>query len=772
MNFGIGQSVPRTEDPRLLTGSGVFVDDIALPNMTHACVVYSPLAHGEIRTVDTAAALAAPGVLAVLTGDDAKADGLGSIPPLFMPEDMGGPKGYRANRPVIAQGRVRHVGERLAVVVAETREQARDGAELVRLDLDELPVVVRTVDAVADGAPLIHDGAANNKSFTMRFGDAEATDAAMARAHHVARIRLHNNRLTANSMETRGAIGDYSRADDSYTIYTSTQNPHGVRTTLAQAIFHQPESKFRVVARDVGGGFGMKGCIHPEEALVLWASRRVGRPVKWIAERSEAFIGDDQGRDQTLEGELALDEEGYFLALRWRATHAVGAYIAGAACVPLVFSLRLAPSVYAFPALDVMSSLVFTNTAPLSPYRGAGRPEAIYAVERLIDIAARETGLDRIELRRRNFIPPEAMPHETATHFIYDSGEFAATMDKCLELADCDGFEARRRATEAAGKRRGLGISYYIDDNGFLNERMQIRFDPSGSATILAGTFSHGQGHQTVYAQMVADWLGVPFEDIRMEQGDTARIVFGRGTYASRSMTIGGSALRRAADDVIENGKKFAAHLLEADAGDIEFADGVFTVAGTDRSMGLVEVAKAAYRPHGNPIELGVGLEGIGAFDGHHASFPNGCHICEVEIDPETGVVRLDRFAVVDDLGRVLNPLLAEGQIHAGVVQGIGQALLENVHYEPNTGQLLSGSLLDYCLPRADDLPWLETDTHEVPCRTNPIGVKGCGEGGTVGAVPAVISAVLDALAPLGVTDINLPATPERVWRAIQNAAG
>ena len=767
MSFGIGQPVPRTEDPRFLTGSGVFVDDITLPNMAHACVVYSPVAHAKIRTIDKTAAEASPGVLAVLTGADAEADGLGDIPPLFMPEDMGGPKGYRANRPVIARDRVRHVGERLAVVVAETREQARDAAELVRLDLDELPAVVSTADAVADGAPQIYDGAENNKSFTLRFGDAEATGAAFDRAHHVARISLYNNRLTANTMETRGAIGDYSRADDAYTIYTSTQDPHGVRSTLAQAIFHQPESKFRVVGRDVGGGFGLKGCMHPEDALVIWASRRVGRPVKWIAERSEALIGDDQGRDQTLEGELALDENGKFLALRWRAMHAVGAYIAGAACVPLVFSLRLAPSVYAFPTFDVMSSLVFTNTAPLSPYRGAGRPEAVYAVERLIDIAAREMGLDRLELRRRNFIPPEAMPHETATHFVYDSGEFAATMEKCVSLADCNGFAARRTASEAAGKRRGLGVSYYIDDNGFLNERMQIRFDPGGSATILAGTFSHGQGHQTVYAQMVSDWLGLPFEDIRMEQGDTAQIVFGRGTYASRSMTIGGSALRAAADDVIENGKKFAAHLMEADAGDIEFADGAFTVAGTDRTLTLAEVAQAAYRPMGNPIELGVGLEGTGAFDGHHASFPNGCHICEVEIDPDTGAATLDRYVAVNDLGRVLNPLLAEGQIQGGVAQGVGQALFENVHYDPDTGQLLSGSLMDYCLPRADDLPWLETDTHEVLCKTNPIGVKGCGEGGTVGAAPAVIGAVLDALEPLGVTDIDMPATPERIWRAI-----
>ncbi len=770
MSFGIGQPVPRTEDPRFLTGSGVFVDDITLPNMAHACVVYSQIAHGEIRAIDTSAAAAAPGVLAVLTGIDAEADGLGDIPPLFMPEDMGGPKGYRANRPIIARNRVRHVGERLALVVAESREQARDAAELVRIELDELPALVRIADAVADGAPKIYDDAEENKSFTLRFGDADATEAAFGRAHHVARIRLHNNRLSANTLETRGAIGDYSHADDSYTIYSSTQDPHGLRTTLAQAIFHQPESKFRAVGRDVGGGFGLKGCMHPEDALVLWASRRVGRPVKWIADRSEALIGDDQGRDQTLEGELALDGDGRFLALRWRAMHAVGAYIAGAACVPLVFSLRLAPSVYAFPAFDVMSSLVFTNTPPHSPYRGAGRPEAIYAVERLIDIAAREMGLERLELRRRNFIPPEAMPHETATHFVYDSGEFAATMDKCVSLADYSGFEARRKASEAAGKHRGLGVSYYIDDNGFLNERMQIRFDPSGSATILSGTFSHGQGHQTVYAQMVSDWLGLPFEDIRMEQGDTAQIVFGRGTYASRSMTIGGSALRAAADDVIENGKKFAAHMMEADVGDIAFADGAFTVKGTDKSLTLTEVAQAAYRPMGNPIELGIGLEGTGAFDGHNASFPNGCHICEIEIDPQTGASRLDRYSVVDDLGRVLNPLLAAGQIHGGVVQGIGQALFENMHYDPDTGQLLSGSLMDYCLPRADDLPWLKTGTNEVLCRTNPIGVKGCGEGGTVGAAPAVIGAILDALAPLGVTDIDMPATPERIWRAIQNA--
>jgi carbon-monoxide dehydrogenase large subunit len=770
MSFGIGQPVLRTEDPRLLTGRGTFVDDIAVPHMAYMAVVYATVAHAHIKSIATSDAEAAPGVLAVLTGKDVVADGLGGIPPAFMPEDMGGPPGFRTECPILAAGRVRHVGERVAIVVAETPEMAAEAAELVAVEYDTLPVVVRAADAIADGAPQVHEGAANNTSFTLRFGDAAATDAAFQGAAHVVSVDLYNNRITTCSMEPRGAIGDYRAMDDAYVLNSSIQAPHNTRTTLARDIFHEPEAKFRVIAGDVGGGFGLKGQLHPEEALVLWASKRIGRPVKWISDRTEAFLGDNQARDQTAHGELALDADGKFLALRVRAMHNAGAYIVGSACVPIAFSLRMAPSVYAIPAIDVMSHMVLTNTAPTVPYRGAGRPEAIYMIERLVDKAARALGMDRVELRRKNYLTPEDMPHHTATHFVYDSGEFDNATDKCLQLADADGFEARRAASEKAGLRRGMGVSYYIDDCGIFNERMDLRFDASGSLTIEAGTFSHGQGHQTTYAQMISDWLGVPFETIRFEQGDTARIGIGRGTYASRSMTIGGSALRRAADDLLERGKKLAAHMLEAATDDIEFADGIYKVAGTDKAIPLIEVAKFSYHPMAVPIEFGVGLEGSGAFDGHHPSFPNGCHICEVEIDPDTGQVRIDRYAVVDDIGVVLNPLLAEGQIHGGIVQGIGQALLEDIYHDED-GQLLTGSYMDYATPRADDISSIVTEWHSVLCQSNPIGVKGVGEGGTVGATPTVINAILDALAPLGVTDMGLPATPQRVWRAIRNAA-
>jgi carbon-monoxide dehydrogenase large subunit len=770
MSFGIGQPVLRTEDPRFLTGRGTYVDDITLPHMAHMAVVYATVAHAHINSIDTSEAEKAPGVIAVLTGKDTAADGLGGIPPAFMPEDMGGPPGYRTECPILAPGRVRHVGERVAIVVAETPEKAVEAAEQVLVEYDTLPAVIRAADAVIEGAPQVHEDAANNVSFTLRFGDAAATDAAFAEATHVARIDLYNNRITTCPMETRGAIGDYSAMDDSYTLTSSIQAPHNTRSTLAQHIFHEPESKFRVIARDVGGGFGLKGQLHPEEALVLWASKRSGRPVKWISDRSEGFLGDNQARDQTAEGELALDADGKFLGLRVRGMHNCGAYIVGSACVPITFSLRVAPSVYAIPAIDLMSRMVFTNTPPTVPYRGAGRPEAIYMIERLIDAAARETGIDRVELRRRNYLSPQDMPHSTATRFVYDSGEFDAATAKCLELGDVEGFDARRIASEAAGLRRGLGISYYIDDCGIFNERMDLRFDASGSLTIESGTFSHGQGHQTTYAQMVSDWLGVPFDSIRFTQGDTNQIGIGRGTYASRSMTIGGSALKRAADDLIERGKNLAAHMLEAAADDIEFSDGTYTVVGTDKALPLVAVAKFAYHPMAVPIEFGVGLEGSGAFDGHHPSFPNGCHICEVEVDPDTGFTRIDRYAVVDDIGVVLNPLLAEGQIHGGIVQGIGQALMEDIHHDED-GQLLTGSYMDYGVPRADDVPNFSTEWHSVPCQSNPIGVKGVGEGGTVGATPTVINAILDALAPLGVTDMGLPATPQRVWRAIQDAA-
>ncbi|NKB50132.1 MAG: molybdopterin-dependent oxidoreductase [Alphaproteobacteria bacterium] len=770
MQFGIGQSVKRKEDPRFLTGRGQYVSDIELARQTHAVFIYSTHAHADIKSIDTAAAEAAPGVVAVLTGQDYVGDGMGFVPPEMMPEDMGGPKGHRTEHMPLAVDRVRYVGERVVVVIAQSEAQAHDAADLVDIDYAELPAVVHSVEAAADGAPQLYEEAANNTSFTLRMGDAEATEAAIASAHHVTRVSIHNNRLNAMTMEPRGAIGDYDRGTDKYTLYTSTQNAHGIRHGLSQQILHVPESQIRVVARDVGGGFGMKGHVYPEEAVVVWAARRLERPVKWIGSRSDVLLGDDGGRDQTVEAELALDAEGKFTGLRWKGYHNVGAYIEGAGAIPLVFSLKLAQTVYEIPAVDVMSGAVFTNTAPTVPYRGAGRPEAVYIMERLIDAAAHEMGIDRAEIRRKNFIQPDQMPFATHTGWTYDTGDYSTALDKCQAQADWDGYESRLAASTDAGKQRGRSVIYYVDNTGIFNERMEIRFDPSGTVTIHAGTMNHGQGHETSYGQMVSGWLGIPMENIRLAQADTDQITIGRGTYASRSMMVGGSALRAAADDVIDRGKKFAAHFMEADSADIDFADGKFVIAGTDKEMPIGQVAQMSFIPVHMPAELGVGLQGAGAFAADVPSFPNGCHICEVEVDPDTGAVTIDRYSVVDDIGTVVNPLLAQGQIHGGVVQGVGQALTEDMAYDSDNGQLLSGSLMDYGVPRADMMPEILVDFSPVASASNPLGIKGVGEGGTVAATPTVINAIIDALAPLGVSDISTPATPEKVWQAIQSA--
>ncbi len=770
MRFGIGQPVTRKEDVRFLTGRGRYVADIDLVRQAHAVFVFSPHAHARIRAVDKAAAEQMPGVHAVLTGEDWAADGLGTLDPEVMAEDMGGPTGYRTKHPPLAQGKVRYVGERVAVVVAATETQARDAAELVSVDYEVLPASVQAEDAARSGVALVHDGAANNISFTMGLGNEGAVNAAFARAHHVTRLSLRNNRLTAVTMEPRGCIGEYDPGTRRWTLYSSTQNVHGVRQILAHQILHVPERRIRVVARDVGGGFGMKGNVYPEEPVVLWAARRIGRPVKWIPTRSEALLGDYEGRDQNVTAELALDAGGKFLGLRWTGSHNAGAYIEGAGIVMIVFSLKLASTVYDIPAVAVASSLVFTNTAPTVPYRGAGRPEAVYIMERLVDQAAREMRIDPAELRKKNLIRADAYPYETRTGWVYDTGNYAAAMAKCQALADWDGYAARRAQSEAAGKCRGRSITYYVDNTGVFNERMELRFDPSGEITIVAGTLSHGQGHETTYAQMVADWLGVPEDKIHLAQADTDEVAIGRGTYASRSMMIGGSALRAAADEVIERGKRFAAHFMEADTADITFADGAFTIAGTDRSMPIAQIAQMSFIPVGLPSELGVGLQGAGGFSSDMPSFPNGCHICELEIDPETGAAELDRYTVVDDCGTVINPLLAKGQIMGGIAQGAGQALYEDVVYERDSGQLLTGSLMDYGIPRADTMPAITIDFSPVPSTTNPLGAKGVGEGGTVASTPTVMNAILDALAPLAVTDVPMPATPERIWRAMREA--
>ncbi|HEX6318150.1 MAG TPA: xanthine dehydrogenase family protein molybdopterin-binding subunit [Burkholderiales bacterium] len=768
--FGIGQPVRRVEDQRFLTGRSRYVDDMQLPHMLHGALVMSPHAHARIRGIDTKAALESPGVLCVLTGEDARSENLGGIPPLFMPEDMGGPKGYRTFRPLLEAAKVRYVGDRVAFVVAATAEQARSAAERVEVDYEPLPAVVSPEDAMKEGAPRVWDEWTSNMAFPLMMGNKDAADKAFATAQHVVSLRIVNNRLAPSAMEPRAAIGDFSNG--SYTLYTSTQNPHGVRSILAQAVFRIPETGIRVVAPDVGGGFGMKGDVYPEDGLVLWAARRLGRPVKWVATRTESLLGDNHGRDQVVSAEMALDGEGKILAVRMSALHAVGAYVTNAGVVPVLCALRNIPNVYVVPAFHLATKGVFTHTTPLGPYRGAGRPEAAYVIERLMDEAARKVGVDPVELRRRNYIAPGAMPHATGTGWTYDSGDFAKLTDRCIEISDWKGFASRRKLSSEKGRVRGRSLIYYLEDSGVFNERMELRFDPSGMATIVAGTFSHGQGHATTYAQMVHEWLGVPFESIRFVQGDTDQVPFGRGTYASRSAMLGGSALKAAADSAIEKARALAAHLLEAAGGDVEFREGRFNVVGTDRGIAFTDVVKAFFRPVGLPPQFGVGLDASGA-SSHPPTFPNGCHACEVEIDPETGVVEIDRYAVVDDVGRVINPMICHGQIEGALAQGIGQALMENVAFDRESGQMLSASFMDYALPRAGDLPpHYELDFIDVPAKTNPLGVKGVGEAGCVGAPPAVILAILDALRPLGVEHLDMPATPQRVWQAIQEARG
>ena len=769
--FGIGQVVRRVEDQRFLLGQGRYVDDISLPGQCYGVTVLSPHAHARIKRVDVAKAKAAQGVLCVLTGADAVAEKLGSFTAHLMPEDFGAPKGHRTFQPVLNADKVRFVGDRVAFVVAETLTQARDAAELVEVDYEPLPAVVNLEDAAKDGTGKVWDDCPQgNVGFRLMFGNKDATDAAFAKAKHLVKLRVENNRLSPVAMEPRVAIGDYNAADDSYTLYTASQNPHGVRMEMSH-IFHVPENCIRVVAPDVGGGFGLKGNPFPDDALVLWAARRLRRPVKWVASRSESMLTDHCGRETVYYGELALDEHGKILALRARCLFQLGAYFVGAALAAGAFSVRFIPEAYDIQTMHILSQGLFTNTSQSGPYRGAGRPEAAYFTERLIEHAARTIGMDPAELRRRNLIPPSKLPYATPTLWNYDSGEFQRLMDKCIELSDWKGFAARKKASQKNGKLRGRAVSYYIEFGGIFNDRMDLRFDPGGTLTVLAGTHSHGQGHATVFAQLVHEWLNVPLEDVRYVQGDTAQVPIGRGTYGARSAIVGGNALKAASEAIIAKGKVLAAALMEADAADIEFKDGQYRVVGTDKAITITDVAKAAYAPMG-PLtdKFGVGLEASGSYSPNPPSHPNGAHVCELEVDPETGEVVIDRYFVVDDLGRVLNPMIVRGQIHGGVVQGLGQALLEHQIYDRQSGQLLSGSFMDYGMPRADTMPNVEAELEEVPCKTNPLGVKGIGESGTIGAPPTVINALIDALEPLGVDRIDMPATPARVWETITRA--
>jgi carbon-monoxide dehydrogenase large subunit len=771
--FGIGQPVRRVEDRRFLTGRGRYVDDIVRPRQAHAAILRSPHAHARIRAIDTTAAAGLPGVLAVLTGADLAAAGIGTVPCVSALTNRDGSMMAVPPRPAIVTDRVRHVGDTVAMVVAETAALARDAAELVAVDYEPLPAVVETGQALDPGQPSVWEGYPGNRCFDWEIGDRQAVERAAATARHHVSLTLVNNRIVVNSMEPRGAIGEYDPGEDAYTLWSSTQGSHFLRSLLAEQVFHLPENRIRVVTQDVGGGFGMKLFLYPEHVLVLWAAKRVGRPVKWLPDRSDAFMTDTQGRDNIVKLDLALDEGLRFLGLSVELTANMGAYLSNFAPeIPTASGAVMYSGVYAFPAIHVAVQGVFTNTVPVDAYRGAGRPEAAYAVERLVDHAARQLGLAPDELRRRNFIRPDAMPHMTPLGLNYDSGDFARNMDQALAAADAAGFPARRAQSRAHGRYRGLGHAVYIEQSGFPpDEFAELRFDPSATLTLLMGTQSSGQGHQTAYAQLAAEKLGLPLDKIRVLQGDTDAVGFGRGTGGSRSLPVGGAALAHAADKLIAKGRKIAAHMLEAAEADIAFDDGSFAIAGTDRRVTLDAVARAAFNPGQLPPDLEPGFAESGHFTPPQPTFPNGCHVCEVELDPETGEIAVLRYLVVDDFGTVINPLLLAGQVHGGIAQGIGQAMLERTVYDAESGQLLTGSISDYALPRAEDLPALEFAYNVVPCRTNPLGVKGAGEAGAIGAPPALMNAVLDAVAELGVDRLDMPLTPERMWRALRSAA-
>lgn len=766
--FDIGQPVARTEDPRLLRGGGRYTDDINVPGQTYGAVVRSPHPHALIRSIDPSAALAMPGVLAVLTGEDVAADGLGMIRSQLAMKRRDGSEMYHSSYAALAQERVRYVGDAVAFVVAETPALAKDAAEAVIVEYEPLPAVVDTAASAADGALAVWDDCPDNECFLFEVGDRYGMEAGFAKADVVVSRDFRINRVIANTIEPRSALGQYDAADGRYTVHVGVHYPHRLRRGLAEQIFHVPETDMRVVSTDIGGSFGLRGPTHREIILVLWASKRVGKPVKWTGERSEGFLADTHGRDNVTHAELALDKDGKFLAMKVRTLANIGAYMQVMGAGPPTNNLGTLAGVYTTPAIHVEVSARHSHTNPTSPYRGAGRPEAAYVLESLIETAAREMDIDPIELRRRNTIPPDALPFKTGLTFTYDSGRFEENMDMALGLADYPGFAARKAESDGRGKLRGIGISNTIERAGAPSvERAEIRFNPTGSVTVLVGTISQGQGHDTIYKQIVCDRLGLSPDDIRVMEGDSDALDVGGGTGGSRSATLGGGALFRATEKIEEKGRQIAAHLLEASEADIEFADGSFTVAGTDRSISLKEVAKASYVPSKLSKDIEPGLDEQSLFTVEGANYPNGCHVCEVEIDPDTGEIDIVRYSVVDDVGTVLNPNLLKGQIQGGVAQGVGQALFEDLIFDPDSGQNLTGSFMDYAMPRADDFSMIEVKSNPAPTEQNPLGVKGAGEAGTVGALPAVTNAIINALDHLGVREIPMPATPERLWRVI-----
>ena len=766
--YALGQSVPRTEDPRLLRGGGRFADDRSLPGMAHGYVLRSPHAHARMNGIDVAAAKAAPGVIAVFTGTDWEALGWGDVPGDPPRKLRDGSTAFAPPFPALVSDRVRCVGDCVAFVVAESRALAQDAAELIVVDYEPLPAVTDTEFAASGEAPLVWDGAPGNIAFVHLVGDKAAADAAFEAADHVVSQKFVINRVAPAAIEPRACLAHYDAAEDRYTMYTTLQHANPYRMNLAK-LMGVSESKVRVVSGDIGGSYGMKSSVYNENVLTLWATTATGRPVKWTSDRTEAFQSDSQGRDNVTTGELALDRDGKFLGMRVKTIGNLGAYVTQAAGGPLTINLGTLAGVYTTPAIHVDVTAVYSNTTITRPFRGAGRPEAAYVIERLVDLAADELGLDPAEIRRRNTIPPDAMPFQTGLTFKYDCGAFEENMDMALGMADYAGFAARREDAKARGKLLGIGMSNTIERAaapGF--EGGEIRFDRSGTATVLSGATNHGQGHETVFKQLVADRLGLEIDDIHYGQGDTDIVPFGQGTGGSRSATLGGSALLMASDRIIEKATEIAAHLLEAAVDDIEFDEGVFAIAGTDRQVTITEVAKAAANPGRLPAGMEPGLMAQAVYNATEQNYPNGCHVVEVEIDRETGAVDVVSYNVVDDVGTIMNPLLLKGQIQGGVGQGLGQALMEDMRYDPDSGQNVTSSFMDYCLPRADDFSNIEVKSNGVPTKTNPLGVKGAGEAGAVGALPAVTNAVIDALSEFGVTHIEMPATPERVWRAMQ----
>ena len=770
--FGIGQPVTRLEDPRLLRGQGRYIDDVNLPGQAYLVYVRSPHAHATISSIDASAALAAPGVLGVYTSQDLVKDGLGTIPVTLKRNRPDGSPMFTKGHRGLAEARVRYVGDPVVAVVAETLMQARDAAELVSVDYADLPSVTATAQAAQPGAPAVWDECPGNVCNVFEVGNKAATATAFAGATHVVKRTYTISRVHAQYMEPRGALGSYDAGEDRYTLHADSQYPHRIREVLARNIFGIPEHRIRVVSENVGGAFGTKGWAYTEHRLVLWLAKKLGRPVKWSCDRSEALLADEHGRDCVSEAELALDADGKFLALRVHNTSNLGAYVSSdRQLLPTFSNLGSLVGVYRIRAALVRVSGVFTNTSSIAPYRGAGRPEAIYVIERLVDEAAALLGIDRVELRRRNLLPASAMPYKTALTFTYDCGEFEQNLDQALALGNYKDYPARRDDAARRGKLRGIGIANAIERAGAPGmEYAEIRFEPGGTATILMGSKDQGQGHATTFTQIACDRLGIDPGDLRFVDGDTDKVAYGTGTFGSRSTAIGGSALTVAADKIIAKARRIAAHLLEADDADVAFADGRFTIAGTDRGVDLKEVARCAFVQGKLPPGMEPGLFENGTFSPEAETFPNSCHVCEVEIDPDTGVVVLASYSVVDDVGTVINPLTLKGQVHGGLVQGISQILMEQVVYDPESGQLITGSFMDYAMPRAGDMCSFEVGSNPVPTQRNPLGAKGAGEAGTVGALAAVMNAILDSLSPLGITEMEMPATSERVWRAIRAA--